>query len=137
MSGQKRIIKSPPKPRPKSMLGRPNREKIAKYLHLLLRMGKPIAFYLDWESESEDTRNLFRGKARHIEALFPDESEINGKIKLTVETELALERDIIRSLNEAKIEEAKREEKGRVLGILQKEYPAIDTWQCYKTLQGD
>ena len=33
------------------------------------------------------------------------------------------------------IEDAKKQERERVLGILQREYPAIDTWQCWKALK--
>ena len=34
------------------------------------------------------------------------------------------------------IEEAKKQERERVMGILHEEYPAIDTWQCWKGLMG-
>ncbi len=34
------------------------------------------------------------------------------------------------------IEEAKREEKNRILALLKKEYPAITTWQCWEDLKG-
>lgn len=35
------------------------------------------------------------------------------------------------------VELAKKEERERILGILKKEYPAIDTWPCWQTLKED
>ena len=40
------------------------------------------------------------------------------------------------ALHKAAIEEAQHEGGRAVMAILKKEYPAIDTWQCWKNLEG-
>ncbi len=62
-------------------------------------------YSVDWEDLKEYEKAVFLNDADQILALFPG------------------------------IEEAKKQERERVLGILQREYPAIDTWQCWQALK--
>ena len=44
-------------------------------------------------------------------------------------------RDEILTLFAQEAEAIRKEERRRILAILHKEYPAIDTWQCYQALK--
>ena len=54
---------------------RPDRGKIAKYLHKMMKAGVPIAWVWDWNSETEGVREEFIYQADQIIALFSDKEE--------------------------------------------------------------
>jgi len=49
---------------------------------------------------------------------------------------LLMERQKLLDTIQQLIEEEKRQERERIITILEKEYPAISTWRCWPALKG-
>ena len=79
----------------------------------------------------EDICMWQRELADEVLALIPDIEALDRLRDRLTELEKKLDD------REVDLIEAKKQERERILGILQGEYPPIDTWQCWKTLKGE
>ncbi len=106
---------------------RPNREKIRELQHLQFLV---IRAHVEGKISDDENVCYVNYITEQLLTLIPDIEEAAKRGMATAIT-------AYESTCEALIQEAKKQERERILGILQKEYPAIDTWQCWRDLSSE